>query len=58
MPVIDSGILTLWREKARGTKLPPSVAAEGQAGLVEEAGEVPPSSAASARHAPSVAPAE
>lgn len=55
--IIGSGILTLWREKARGTKLPPSVAAEGQAGLVEEAGELP-SPAAPVRHAPSLVPAE
>jgi drug/metabolite transporter (DMT)-like permease len=32
--IIGSGILTLWREKVRGTPLPPSVAAEGP-GLME-----------------------
>ncbi|BCP54379.1 transporter [Kaistia sp. 32K] len=53
--IIGSGILTLWREKARGTKLPPSVAAEGQAGLVEAA-TAPPRHAA--HYAPSVVPAE
>lgn len=55
--IVGSGILTLWREKARGTKLPPSVAAEGQAGLVEEAGDGAPA-AAPGRHVPSAVPAE
>jgi hypothetical protein len=55
--IIGSGIPTLWREKARGTPLPPSVAAEGQAGLVEAAGDMV-SAAVPSRQAPSVVPAE
>lgn len=39
MLIVGSGILSLWREKARGTPLPPSVAADDQAVLMEEAGE-------------------
>jgi drug/metabolite transporter (DMT)-like permease len=38
--IVGSGVLTLWREKARGTPLPHSVAADSQAGLgTSDAGE-------------------